>query len=63
MSLLHVQAILFLILSQNSLRFINVIILFFKLYNYFRHAYPETAYITTTPTGAIGPITVCQSII
>jgi hypothetical protein len=24
----------------------------------FRHAYPETAYITATPTGTIGPITV-----
>ncbi|CAF3417021.1 unnamed protein product [Rotaria sp. Silwood1] len=24
---------------------------------YFRHAYPETAYITAAPTGTIGPIT------
>lgn len=26
----------------------------------FRHAYPETAYITATPTGTIGPITVSR---
>jgi hypothetical protein len=28
--------------------------------NSFRHAYPETAYITATPTGTIGPITVSE---
>jgi len=30
----------------------------FSLFYDFSHAYPETAYITATPTGTIGPITV-----
>lgn len=38
------------------LEIIYSFVLFF--FSYFRHAYPETAYITAAPTGTIGPITV-----
>jgi hypothetical protein len=32
--------------------------LLFLYHHYFRYAYSEAAYITATPTGTIGPITV-----
>lgn len=45
--------------DQDKLRRIFLILFF----TFFSHAYPETAYITATPTGTIGPITVSSIIL